>query len=187
MLARGLKNYLTGPIDPTGHPAEPFESVQVLDGLTLRDRNDARRYIQDRIGEHVYASRRPARSDSAHTAVTIRQISADLEVPLIGETDTLTSILQVDVWTRSGDADWRARITGKLIRIACNNFVGWWGTERITGCLVRRQGELPSAPGDGTDDWSFRYSMDFEVKHIEAAAVYPAAELMAVIETWIRN
>jgi hypothetical protein len=161
--------------------------VQVLDGMQLRTRNDARRFIRDRVGGQIYAGRRPIRSNSAHTAVTIRQITAESEVALVGETDTLTTMLQVDVLAKEGDADWRATITGKLIRIAVNNYFGTWGSERITGCLVRRQGVLVTPPGNASDDWPCRYSMDLEVKHNEATAIYPVAELKAAISAKPRS
>lgn len=186
MLQRSLKKYLIEPKDLTGHPAEPFERPQVLDDLTFLTRNDARRYIRDVVGQHVYAARRPIRSDSSHTAITIRQLSDDSILPLWGEDDTLASVLQVDVWARGGDADHRSTQIGKLIRIAVNNYAGLWGTSIIMGVAVRRQGSLPIPPGNATDDWPFRYSMDFEVKHIEAAAIYPVELLTARITTRLR-
>lgn len=186
MLLRSLKRYLIEPKNLTGHAAEPFERPQVLDEMTLLTRNDARRYIRDRVGQHVYAARRPIKSDSAHTAVTLRQISDDSLLPLVGEDDTLASVIQVDVWTRGGDADYRATQTGKLIRIAVNNYYGMWSNSRITGVAVRRQGMLPLPPGNATDEWPYNYSMDIEVKHIEAAAIYPINVLTARITTRLR-
>jgi hypothetical protein len=46
---------------------------------------------------------------------------------------------------------------------------------------------LVNVPGDGSDDWPYRWSLDLEVMHYEATAVYPAGVLTARIETWLRN
>jgi hypothetical protein len=172
MISKALRNYLIFPGELTGHAATEFAEPQTLGGLTLLTRNDARRYLRDRVGDRIYAGRRPQEIGSAHTAVTLRQVASTPDLPLLGEIDSAETVIEVNTWTRGVDADYRGELCGRLIQIATSGFVGSWDDLAIGGSSIERAGMQVFPPGGATDEWPFLWSFDIRVNHSQAAPLY---------------
>lgn len=170
ILSKGLRDYLVDTTPVTGYPATAFRDPQTVGDLTITDRDEARRYLRARVGNEIYASRRP-REGSQHTAVTLRRIATNRVDEVGGGTPLADAIIQVDVWTRGPEAALRGEITAILIRLACEGFgAGTWGGVTIADCEVAREAEFVETPKQG-DDWTHRYSMDLRVHYYQASAV----------------
>ena len=171
MLQKGLRDYLVKeyPVN-TGVNATAFRTAQVVGDLSVLDRDDARRYIRNEIGDQVHAGR--VKSDTnATTVVTLRRISTDRLDVLTGGTPMANSVIQVDVRTRDPGAALRGEKVATLIRLACEGFrAGTWGSVDIKGCEVVREAELWDEPKQGST-WDYRYSMDLHVYYGQASAL----------------
>ncbi len=173
MISKGLYDYLTDSRELSGHPATAFARPQTIPGtgITLIDRNDARKQIRDRVGRQIYLGRLP-RGQSPHTWMSIVEEPILSDQTLSGETEQARALIQVDVFTQGVDAAMRAMVIKELLRIAV---AGWhadyWGDVVVVGCAVPRITKLTESPIRG-DDWVHRYSMDLDVQYVQAAAVY---------------
>jgi hypothetical protein len=185
MLLPALNRFLTYSQDLPGQCAQRFASTQTIDDRPLNCRNDARRNVRDIVGTEVFAGRRPQRS-SGHTAISLRTISADSDLPLVGETGTFMDIVECVVWSRGVNADYRCELVGRLVRISLSNYVGWLEPTQDTWCKgvrIEREGQLFSQPGNASDDWSVAWSQDMQVAYEAAAPVYPDEMLTAIVTT----
>lgn len=181
MITRALYDYLTDNRDLTGHAAERFRTDQIVEGMTCRTRNDARRFLRSRVGNQIFAERRPQESD-AHTAITLRRISSTAEFSLSGTEPFQQSLLQLDVWTRGGEAVKRGYIIAKLLELATSSYHhDYWGTTYIGDVTIERELSSFNLPADGSDYWTHNENFDVLVHHATPAAAYPTRQLQTVI------
>ena len=171
MIDKALYDYLTDPAELTGHPADPFLSPQKIGNVTLTNRNDARRGVRSRLGQHIYTGRVP-HGVTAPTTCTLRVIPMDRFLTTVGAHSQARAVVQVDVYARGPDAAMRAAMTSNLIRIATMAYHGdYWGDIWIAGCNVERDGQFIDTPFD-SKHWTQRYSQDLIVQFAEATACY---------------
>lgn len=181
-LAESLYQYLTSEADLTGQAAKPFRNPQTVDGMVCNNRNDARRYLRNRIGKAIYKARRPQGSE--HQALVIRRINTDREYHLQGEFGCPESNMEFTLFARGAAADRRNEITAALLRLALSSYSGPMGTTTKThiGTIqILRESERPLPPPDGGDDWAAVYSFDAQIRHSDVAPEFSAEELTAEI------
>ena len=171
MIAKALADYLRSTEPITGYPATPFREPQTVGDLTINNREEARRYVRSRVGDEIYAARKP-RNGSQNLAVTLRRIVTNRVHEIGGGAQLADAIIQTDVWARyEPNPELRAEITATLIRLCCEGFgASTWGDIVVADCMVVREGEFSETPIDG-DDWTYRYSMDLMIFYNQPSAV----------------
>lgn len=183
MIELALKQYLTHPRNVTGHAAEPFAAPQVIEGRTLLNRNDARRHVQDMIGDRVYQGRIP-QTVKDHTAVKVSHIAGSRSLALRGETGMISSVLEISVLSRAGaQADHIAALAARLIEVAVVNYYGFWGDIWIHGVSSERPVSQRIKGLAADDVWPVEWSTDVSVWYTAAGAVYPNRSLVSRIKT----
>lgn len=183
MITQALYRYLTDPRNLTGHAAVRFSADQVVAGVAYRDRNQVREQIRARVGKSFFAGRRPQNGRSP-TAVTLRLISSTIDESLAGVCPWRVSVVQVDVWTRGGDAAIRGSVLATLLELATVGYHGdSWDETWIGDVTLERPAEpVPVAPVDGSDLWTFVNSFDLRIHHAAVGAEYPITPLEPVLE-----
>ena len=180
-ITQSLYNYLMDPADLTGHPARKFQAAQTINGWTIANRNDARRYLRDQVGRAIYADRRP-QDTNAHTAVILRTLGSDPNYDLAGADAENVHFVEVAVLAKTTDSARRCQTISKLIELSCSGYHGdYWGDTYIGECTVDRDGSDVLEPGDASDHWTHRYTMDLRITHDDVAPIYPSTPLQAVI------
>lgn len=172
MILKALYDHLTEATDVQGVDTSLFREPQIVHTHKVHSRNEARRLLRGRIGDAVFAARRPSNTNK-HTAVTLRPIAINRDYETAGDIETAEAIIQVDVYARGHDSAVRSMIVGDLIRLIISGYSGGcWGGVPICGCSVERDGMLSESPPDSSEDWTHRYSFDIRVHYKQAAAVY---------------
>ena len=179
MITQAIFDYLTDAADLTGHAAERFRADVVVGDATLRNRNDARREIRSTVGRSIFLGRRPEDSN-AHTAISLRVVTAIPDVALSGSRPATMTLVQIDTWTRSGQAAQRGDRVSQLLQVALGGYHGdVWGSAWIGEATIERASVNVIPPGDGSDDWTHQRSFDLMVHHVTPAAEYPSRQLAA--------
>jgi hypothetical protein len=152
-IAEALACYLTDPPD-----------------MTSTNRTEHVRRVSQMVGRHIWTARRP-QSAGNPIAITIQEVGSDVLQLLLGEDSLAQSQLRVDIWSRD-PAD--GRRLASSVRIAMSGFQtnptngATWGNVAI-GEVVQlgRWRLLPIAPADGNDNWTFRLSSDWSIRHCQ--------------------
>lgn len=176
-----LYEYLTDRRDLTGLPAQPFERARVVGGKTITCRNDARRELRDKIGDAIYAQRRPR--GAAHTSITLRTANELTEYGIDGAVEGSQEYLSITVYARGGDAALRAETIASLLKLAIDGYHhDTWGSVTIGEAMLDSRSTRETSPPDGSDDWEFEVNLDFAVLYVdESNPVYPTERLTAVV------
>lgn len=172
MILKALHDYMTDTTPLTGRPAVAFRTPQLVGGIEVEDRNQARRLFRDRIGANIYQGRRP-RETSALTSCTIRVVAEQDtgEAEITGGCQWANALVETNIWTAGPDAANRANVTGTLLRLATEYFHwGKWGEYDISMVSVERRATFSEPPDDGSV-WIHRYSMDILITYGQPAAV----------------
>ena len=168
MIELSLHDYLSIPRDLTDTAdTEPFRNVIKIGDLVIANRNDARRHLQNRVGQRIYAGRRL--KNEGQSAVTIRRISGSPDDHLLGD-DRSTAILQVDTFTKGPGSFLDASIISELLRIAITRYRGNWGraTSAFVGTAQLERSSINQiSPRDGTEYWTHRASFDYQINYIQ--------------------
>lgn len=183
MILTGLYHYLTYAGDLPGHAADLFAAAQKVDGREILSRNDARRAIRDQVGNAVYEAAIPQTPASVVSAITLRGVTSDTEQALVGETGTASDLIELQIWTRGPHAPHRARVLGRLARIALSGYYGWLETTKETwsqDVAIERDGEFVTPPQDASDTWPHYLSMDLRCHWVAPSPVYPDTILAAI-------
>lgn len=177
-----LYRYLTDPGDLPGLPAVPFARPRTIAGLTIANRNDARRWLRDRIGSAIYSGRRPMKP-SEHSQVYLRTAYTSPAHDMAGAVDGTTELIDVVVVCRKADAAARAETIADLLQLACGGWRGgYWGDTFVGECLMDGRVSRTYSPADSSDDWLHEIAMGFDVMYADqSAAIYPADPLRAVV------
>ena len=136
---------------------------------TQSARNTARSAIASDIGLRVYLGRRP--QGSTGPAVTLRRVTSQRYDDLAGEDGTVQHRVDVNVWTKR-DSVPPAKVCdiADNIRQALGQYRGTMGDVTVLGVTLERDAmEIVIPPRDGSDDWSFVYSMEFKLTYGQTA------------------
>lgn len=176
-----LYKYLTDQSDLPGLPARPFERPRIISGTSIRNRNDARRLLRDKIGDAIHISRRPR--DSKHTALVLRTLDEECFYGLAGVAEGASEQLTITVYGKGGDAPLRVETASSLVALALSGYYGaLWGSTYVGECLLQSKSNRETPPADASDDWTFETFLDFSILyHDEGIPVYPVDLLQAAI------
>lgn len=176
-----LYDYLTDRRDLPGLPARPFERPRLVGGQSIAHRNDARRWLRDKIGDAVYLQRRPR--DVGHTAITLRTASESTEYGLDGAVEGSFEAVSVTVYARGGDAGLRAETVASLLKLAVDGYHGdTWGGVEIGEATLDNKSTRETAPVDASDNWEYEVALDLTVLYVdESNPVYPVDRLTAYV------
>lgn len=134
-------------------------------GKLLRDSAD----IRDRVATRIYFENAPAKTQGE--CIIIRNISGSVNNHLTNETGVAQPLVQIDFYAENAS---KAHSGYQLVRNLLSGYRGTAtyldddgeeSTAEIQGCNLVRPGALVQEPRDGSDQWSYRYSADFEVFH----------------------
>lgn len=177
-----LYRYLTEPGDLTGPAAIPFSRPRIVSGLTIKNRNDARRWLRDRVGSSIYSGRRPMKP-SEHTQIYLRTSFTEQPTGLTGEIDGRTELVEAAIICRKADAPARCEVVADLLSLCVGGWGGgYWGDTYVGECLVDGRTSRTYSPVDGSDDWLHEVQLGLDIIYIdEATAQYAADGLRAVI------
>ena len=165
MIHFALEKYLSAPDLSSPSDIVPFRKPIKFGKYTLENRNDARRALQGRVGDRIYAGRQL--QPSGQEAITIRTISGQPDVHLKGDHRT-SDIVEIQVFAKGNNANIRANVTNELVRIAISHYVGNWGTDDpvyVAACFVVRNTMEFNAPRDGSHYWTHRNSTDYQINY----------------------
>lgn len=167
-LESGLFHYVTDPRPYAGHAQKPFKSPKTIDGVTVGNRNDARRELQSRIGQRVYLDRRP--QDAGDDAcIVLRHVTATHDYGLAGETDGVQTFLQAIVYASGNDAARRGGTIYGLLQLCVSGYHdGYWGDVLIGEATIDGGRSLAQSPADNSDQWTFTRTMDLVVYYYSA-------------------
>lgn len=167
-LEAGLYHYLADSQPYAGHAQRPFRRVLTIDGITLRDRNDARRELLSRVGRRIYLDRRPADAED-DLSIVLRWTNATHEYGLAGEAEGTESYLVATVYATGHDAVRRGGTVYGLLQACVSGYhQGYWGDVLIGECTVDTGRTLAYAPSDASDQWTFTRQMNLAVYHYGA-------------------
>lgn len=168
-LEEALYHYLTDPIAYTGHAEKPFKRVKTLDGITMRNRNDARSELQSRIGGRVYLDRRPADAGDA-PAIVIQWTNGNHDYGLAGETDGTEGYLKLTVYAGGQDAARKGGTVYGLLQACLSGYnAGYWGDVLIGEATIDTGRSLAYSPRDASDQWTFTRDMNLIVYYYSAS------------------
>jgi hypothetical protein len=176
-----LRDYLMTPVDLPGPPAVPFITPRIISGVTVANRNDARRLLRDRIGDAVHIGRRKQRIKQAN-ALTLSTSSTTYEYGLHGTEEGTEELVIATVACLSGDAARRSNTIAQLLSLAVSGWSGgYWGDLYVGECLVDGRSSRPVSPVDGSDNWTYEETLALRILYGDPATpVYPATPLVAV-------
>lgn len=101
-----------------------------------------------------------------YPCIVLEDISNDPEMYLGGEAGTHTSMIQIDVWVvDSGNGKHKANEISELVRNRLNGYRGVFGTGCYGTARMERKSSPITSPADGSDTYTRRVSMDFEIIH----------------------
>lgn len=185
-LEAGLYDYLTRQSDYTGHAAKPFRAPLKFDGMTLTNRNDARRELRSRLGNRVFLDRRPEDAGDA-TSCVIRWLNGQNDYGLAGETAGSEAFLELTVYASGQDAARRGGTVYGLLHTALSGYhAGYFGDVLIGECLVDAARTLASPPPDASDRWTFTRRMNASVYYYAAnTPEYSAYPLTAYVSATV--
>lgn len=176
MITQSLYRYLTEATDLAGHASQPFLQPQTVSGVVCTNRNEVRELLRSKVGKQFYAERLP-QDASAHTAVTLRTISAGREYSTAGSCPWQTTVVQVDVFTRGGDALLRGDAVVKLLTLAIESYRNdYWDTVYIGDVTIERETMGLFPPNDGSDSWTCQQGFDVLIHHAAHAAEFAPLE-----------
>lgn len=167
-LEAGLAHYLTDPRPYAGHAQRPFKTTKTIDGVTVANRNDARRELQSRIGQRIYLDRRPQDAED-DACIVIRHVTATHDYGLAGETDGVQTFLQATVYASGADAARRGGTIYGLLQLCVSGYhEGYWGDVLIGEATIDGGRSLAYSPADNSDKWTFTRQMDLVVYYYSA-------------------
>lgn len=180
-IKRALYEYLTSAATLTGLPAKPFVREMFVNGLSCKNRNDARRWLRDRVGSAVFNSRVPEGNRQA--SIEIRSVSAEREHDLTGAVDGRREYVMLTSRAIGGDASLRVDTINGLLTLALDGYHGdYWGETYIGECLADTEGSFSVPPAEPSDNWTFEQRLDLSVLYQpEASPMYAADVLTASI------
>lgn len=168
-LEDALYHYLTEPRPYAGHAQRPFKRVKTLDGITLRNRNDARAELQSRVKDRVYLDRRPADAGDA-PAIVIQWTNGNHEYGLAGETDGTEGYLKLTVYAGGQDAARKGGTVYGLLQACISGYYeGYWGDVLVGEATIDTGRSLAYSPRDNSDQWTFTRDMNLIVYYYSAS------------------
>ena len=133
------------------------------------DRQAARTELRGLVGLRMTLGRRP--QGQTGPAMTIRRVSTINRFnDLPGEDGMVTAVVDCNFWTKADSVPIGTIITmgEDLLRRAITQYRGAMGDLYIHGCTIERDGMgLPTTPADGSDNWSFVYSMGLSITYAQ--------------------
>lgn len=126
--------------------------------------------IRNRVATNIYASNVPAGVKGE--CIVMRRVSGSPNSYLESESDLATRMVQIDFYSKSAtdaESGWeliRNAISGRgPENVQVLNSSGTESTIRLGAINLIRPGDEIDEPHDGSDQWSYRFSGDFEVFH----------------------
>lgn len=132
--------------------------------------------IRDRVGSRIYFENAPA--GVTGECIILRHLSGTVNQHLGNEADVAQPLMQIDFYA---DSVAKAHSGYQLVRNLLSGYRGTAtyldddgdeATSEIQGCNLLRPGMLVNDPRDGSDEWSYRYSADFEVFHSQSVPTH---------------
>lgn len=131
--------------------------------------------IRNRVGARIFPERVPA--GVSGECIVISHISSEVENHLQNESDCAIPTIQVDFYSNtvtgaeSGYQLIRNLLSGFLGSV---NYLGGDGDEETTrvACNLVSPGMLEEEPADGSDQWIYSYSADFQVFHSQTVPTH---------------
>lgn len=136
----------------------------------LREHLTGDRALQHRIESRIYARRAPRSATFPY--LLLSTISSRPEVTIGLEAGIHRAQVNVTAWSRDPGGYRLAMVVGELVRQSSSGFAGLWGDTEVHSCQVTSQRDLDEAPSDGTDNWLFAQSIDFEVVHAASVPTF---------------
>lgn len=167
MILFPLYQYLIAPDLAGTSDTESFAAPIELGDTVIENRNDARRYLKEQVGQRFYAGRRL--ENEGHTAITLQAVSNSPESHLKGD-DRQTAVVQAEVFANGINSFVRAAAAAEAIRMAVSYYRGTWGktvTAFIGTVTVIRSFQRFDAPRDASNYWTVRLSADFEITYLQ--------------------
>jgi hypothetical protein len=169
------------PVDLPGPPTVPFITPRIISGVPIKNRNDARRMLRDRIGDAIQLGRRRQRTKQAN-AITLMTSTATMEYGLHGAEEGTEELAIATVSCLGGDAPRRCNTITNLLSLAVSGWSGgYWGDLYVGECLIDGRSGRAISPVDGSDNWTFEETLAMRIIYGDPAApVYPATPLIAI-------
>lgn len=132
--------------------------------------------IRNRVGARIYPERVPAGVEGE--CIVVSHVSSEVENHLQNESDCAIPTIQLDFYSNTVTT---AESGYQLIRNLLSGFrgdvvhLGSDGEEEtthISGCNLIGPGMLEEEPADGSDQWIFSYSADFQIFHSQSVPTH---------------
>lgn len=132
--------------------------------------------IRNRVGSRIYPERVPA--GVAGECIVISHISSEVESHLLNESDCAIPTMQIDFYSNSTS---KAHSGYQLIRNLLSGYSGDVAhlsddggeeTTHISSCNLISPGMLEEEPADGSDQWIYSYSADFQIFHSQSVPTH---------------
>ena len=123
--------------------------------------------IRDRIDGRVYSGRVPDKGKLP--CIVLEIISTSRIYSTKNETGLTESIIQVDIY---GDTNTEVDQLAELVRNRTSGYSGCAGDETIKDVLIIRESQTREQPKDGSGDWVYRFSTDYQVFYVTAVPTH---------------
>ena len=137
--------------------------------LAVRDLILSNAKINDAVNGRIYLGHIPAYPLPKKRLIIVTGFNREPYYHLGGELAKSTTLVQIDVWAT--DPDGMAFVgnntssAGEQIRKTLSGYSGVVGSVGIDVCLLERDMYDSIPPEDGSDAWSRRRSLDFNITH----------------------
>lgn len=173
MIIYGLHKYLTDPasVDNTSFSNRGTSEAQEGLGVTLKNRDDARRELQGRIGQDVYWGRKPGGIKPAYMVLDV--VADSSQSVTSGVTGSNEALVQIDCFTNGHQASQRNEVLAFLVRMACDGFRGKkWGDYFVGSCVLQNIASDQLEPIGAKGKWTFVTSLDFNVSYKTPSPIF---------------
>ncbi|MCA9232502.1 MAG: DUF3168 domain-containing protein [Planctomycetales bacterium] len=123
--------------------------------------------ISDVVGTRIYSSRVAQGIKGA--LIVLRNITSQREYTLTGEVGVKLSTVQIDAYDQTSV---KAQALAEKIRNRLSGYAGAAGDITIQAATIIAERALRDTPVDASDQWTFRYSMDFDIWHTQSVPTF---------------
>tara|TARA_Y100000004_G_C8875452_1_gene395177 strand:- start:24 stop:446 length:423 start_codon:yes stop_codon:yes gene_type:complete len=116
--------------------------------------------VTDEVGTRIYPGVLP--QDATLPAVVYNLVFAEIHDVLTGSSGSLTSTVQIDVYS---DSHISSNGAAEAIRLVTQGYSGAMGSETINSVRLRNRNETYEPPTDGSDLGRHRVMLELDITH----------------------
>lgn len=123
--------------------------------------------IADVVESRIYGSRAP--QGVRGPLIVLRSVSSDRSYHLQNEAGVKESVVQVDCYDATAR---KAEELSELVRNRLSGYRGAAGDVTIQAATILSEHAYRESPKDRSDQWVFRYSVDYSITHTQSVPTH---------------